>query len=95
MNKRIGKNDLLLLGVLLCVCIAVLLVFSLIKEKPGQLWLSRLMEKNMEDMILRRNRKSRSIMIRRSDEYASDQGSQGGYDRCRLQGSIVRKTESN
>ena len=32
MNKRIGKNDLLLLGVLLCVCIAVLLVFSFDKE---------------------------------------------------------------
>ena len=35
MNKRIGKNDLLLLGVLLCVCIAVLLVFSFGKEKAG------------------------------------------------------------
>lgn len=35
MNKRIGKNDLLLLGVLLCVCIAVLLVFSFDKGKAG------------------------------------------------------------
>lgn len=35
MNKRIGKNDLLLLGVLLCVCIAVLLVFSFGKGKAG------------------------------------------------------------
>ena len=35
MNKRIGKNDLLLLGVLLCVCIAVLLVFSFSKGKAG------------------------------------------------------------
>ncbi len=35
MNKRIGKNDLLLLGVLLCVCIAVLLVFSFGKGKTG------------------------------------------------------------
>ena len=35
MNKRIGKNDLLLLGVLLCICIAVLLVFSFGKGKAG------------------------------------------------------------
>ena len=35
MNKRIGKNDLLLLGVLLCVCIAVPLVFSFDKGKAG------------------------------------------------------------
>ena len=35
MNKRIGKNDLLLLGVLLCVCIAVPLVFSFDKAKAG------------------------------------------------------------
>ena len=37
MNKRIGKNDLLLLGVLLCVCIAVLLVFSFDKGNRDEL----------------------------------------------------------
>ena len=92
MNKRIGKNDLLLLGVLLCVCIAVLLVFSFDKGKAGATVVVTVDGKEYGRYDLAKEQK---VPIYNDQGYASDQRSQGGYDRCRLQGSIVRKTESN